>query len=189
MIDETRSSLALQLSAVWRHSLALTLRGPVGQIYRTHLLARQRVGLDDALGRRRNPVTGGAGWSTGKKPLSTIASLRSKRGASRRKNQRQPPIGIPWLPLFGLSGGSDLGRGHISLTGANGVDPAFDCWQSRWQSVLTWTTGRSPHWADGRASKKIDRKVQHKRSPPTRLAKTMKNRAHQQLADQLWSHY
>ena len=39
----------------------LTLRGPVGQIYRTHPLARQRVGLDDALGRRRNPVTGGAG--------------------------------------------------------------------------------------------------------------------------------
>ena len=34
---------------------------PVGQIYRTHPLARQRVGLDDALGRRRNPVTGGAG--------------------------------------------------------------------------------------------------------------------------------
>jgi len=35
---------------------------------------------------------------------------------------------------------------------------------------------------------KIDRRTQHKRSPPTRLAKTMENRAHHQLADELWPH-
>ena len=31
---------------------------PVDQIYRTHTLARQPVGLDDVVGRRRDVVTG-----------------------------------------------------------------------------------------------------------------------------------
>ena len=59
-------------------------------------------------------------------------------GACSRKNQSRPGYEADGggrrsgyssrrLPLFGLTGGSDLGRGHIGLTRANGVDTAFDC--------------------------------------------------------------
>ena len=61
----------------------------------------------------------------------------AKKGACSRKNQRQPGYEADGggkrpgyfsrrLPLFGFTGGSGLGRGHIGLTRANVLDPAFD---------------------------------------------------------------
>ena len=51
--------------------------------------------------------------------------------------------------MFGFTGGSGLGRGHIGLTRANVLDPAFDADK-----------------ADGHASKKIGRRAKHKMVAP-----------------------
>ena len=62
----------------------------------------------------------------GKKPLSTVASRRQKKGACRGKNQRQQTDGggrrsrdsSRRLPLFGFTCRSDLDRDHIGFTRA-----------------------------------------------------------------------
>ena len=60
---------------------------PVGQIYRTDTLARQRVGLDDVVGEKdRTQLRVWHRLVEGKKPLATVVSQRLKKGGCSRKN-------------------------------------------------------------------------------------------------------
>ena len=69
---------------------------PVGQIYRTHTLARQRVGLDDSLGRRPDPVTGERRLIDGEETFIDGSFAAVKKGGpavGKTKGSRGIPLG------------------------------------------------------------------------------------------------